>query len=71
MLCYIYLKKTSDVTMVRSYNVIGCFKMPKRGAKVVPAPIGDGIFTIDMSSTSTLDAVVSTSLINNNILLLN
>ncbi|CAK1550804.1 unnamed protein product [Leptosia nina] len=40
--------------MVRTYEVIGCFRMPRR-SKVVPAPSGDGVFTIDMSSTSTLD----------------
>ncbi|XP_026493068.1 phospholipid phosphatase 2-like isoform X1 [Vanessa tameamea] len=40
--------------MVRTYKVVSCFKMPKR-SKVVPAPSGEGVFTIDMSSTSTLD----------------
>ncbi|CAG9564248.1 unnamed protein product [Danaus chrysippus] len=40
--------------MVRTYRVVSCFKMPKR-SKVVPAPTGEGVFTIDMSSTSTLD----------------
>ncbi|XP_039759385.1 phospholipid phosphatase 2-like isoform X1 [Pararge aegeria] len=40
--------------MVRTYRVVSCFKMPKR-SKVVPAPSGEGVFTIDMSSTSTLD----------------
>ncbi|XP_063830505.1 phospholipid phosphatase 2-like isoform X1 [Ostrinia nubilalis] len=41
--------------MVRTYKVVSCFKMPKRGTKVVPSPSGAGVFTIDMSSTSTLD----------------
>ncbi|XP_026763175.2 phospholipid phosphatase 2-like isoform X1 [Galleria mellonella] len=41
--------------MVRTYKVVKCFRMPKRGAKVVPAQSTDGVFTIDMSSTSTID----------------
>ncbi|XP_047516959.1 phospholipid phosphatase 2-like isoform X1 [Pieris napi] len=45
--------------MVRTYKVIGCFKMPRR-SKVVPAPPGEGVFTIDMSSTSTLDIATVT-----------
>lgn len=45
--------------MVRTYKVVSCFKMPKRGAKVVPAQSETGVFTIDMSSTSTLDIAVS------------
>lgn len=47
--------------MVRTFEVVGCFRVPKRGAKVVPAASSDGIFTIDMSSTSTLDVAVSYS----------
>lgn len=50
--------------MVRTYKVIGCFKMPRR-SKVVPAPPGDGVFTIDMSSTSTLDIAVSYVVVSN------
>lgn len=45
--------------MVRTYKVVSCFRMPKRGSKVVPAQSGSGVFTIDMSSTSTLDIAVS------------
>lgn len=45
--------------MVRTFKVVGCFKVPKRASKVVPTSSGDGIFTIDMSSTSTLDVAVS------------
>ncbi|KAL4704755.1 hypothetical protein ACJJTC_009772 [Scirpophaga incertulas] len=41
--------------MVRTYKTVGCFKMPKRGGKVVPTQSSSGVFTIDMSSTSTLD----------------
>ncbi|XP_028025242.1 phospholipid phosphatase 2-like isoform X1 [Bombyx mandarina] len=44
--------------MVRTLKVVGCFRMPKR-AKVEPAPSGEGIFTIDMSSTSTLDVATA------------
>lgn len=40
-------------------RVIGCFRMPSRGGKVMPSSSGEGIFTIpmdnNMSSTSTLD----------------
>lgn len=45
--------------MVRSFKLVGCFRVPKRGSKVVPASSGEGIFTIDMSSTSTLDVRTS------------
>ncbi|XP_026739891.1 phospholipid phosphatase 2-like isoform X1 [Trichoplusia ni] len=45
--------------MVRTFKLVGCFKVPKRGSKVVPASSGEGIFTIDMSSTSTLDVVTA------------
>lgn len=64
--------------MVRTYRVIGCFKMPKRGIKVVPTP-GESVYNIpidmrpssytldnNLSSTSTLDiAHVSVSLFTN------
>lgn len=48
--------------MVRTFKVVGCFKVPKRVSKVVPT--NDGVYTIDMSSTSTLDITVSRELYN-------